>query len=256
MNPTRLARLLAERLDQEGERVGAALTVGELLDRYVPYEVARGSLELTTKSEYDLLVLEFLADRRLTVLRDPAVGEAAEEELETPEPDLTPLEEHRGAALRLDLATISGGYRGSEPGEATAGTGPTPGADAGPPAPGEAGEDEEPSPGTAWDPTGGVEARPTPEEEPVEAPTADAQPETQAASGPAGATGPTGASEPAGEPDEPECRDCGRSLPLEAEVPVRFCPHCGTARPDRSCPECEVRLQPDWSYCPACGVQA
>lgn len=212
MKPIRLARLLAERLDEEDERVGAALTVGELLDRYVPYEVARGSLELATKSEYDLVVLEFLADRRLIVLRDPVVGEVATEELETPEPGLASLRDHRDVALRLDLATISGGYRG-----------------------GEDGEDEEPSVDAAWDPTGGVEARPVPEED---------QGDT------------TARPEQAGAPDDAECRDCGRALPLAADVSVRFCPHCGTARPDRSCPECGTRLRPDWSYCPACGARA
>lgn len=231
MKPVRLARLLAERMEAEGERAGGAVTVGELLERYVPYEVARGSLELTTKAEYDLLVLEFLADRRLTVLRDPAVGEAAAEELDTPEPDLGPLEEHAGAALRLDLATISGGYSASGPGE---------------------GDGAAAAEGAAWDPTGGVEARPAPE--------APEPPEDEADVAAAG-DGPS-----AGERDVPGgrggpgpddgCPGCGRPFPRDVDVPVRFCPHCGTARPDRSCPECGERLQPHWSYCPACGAGA
>lgn len=249
MNTTGLARLLAERLEEEGERAGAALTLRELLGRYVPYEVARGPLELAAKSEYDLLVLEFLADRRLVVLRDPAAGEAARQELETPEPTLAPLEEHADVLLRLDLATISGGYRGSGSGPGRPASAAEPREAEAPPAGGpsppeggseeevEDGTGEEPEVGAAWDPTGGMEARPAPDAgEPAEGPSG---------SGGAFAFAPTA-----------ECRSCGRGLPEDGDPPVRFCPHCGAERPEHSCVECGARLEPGWSYCPACGGRA
>lgn len=244
-----MARLLARRLEEEGERTGAEMSVGDLLDRYVPYRAARRALELTTKSEYDLLVLEFLADRRFTVLSDPEVAEAAARELDTPEPGLAPLGEHADAALRLDLASISGGYSGGGPrsgGEDEAG---------------EEGREEAAADGSegAWDPTGGVEARP------ADLPTADADvaeagdvddvddiddtDDTDDVDG-----GPEG--EGAGDEEESDCRRCGEPLPVDAEVPVRFCPHCGTSRPERACPECDTALEPGWTYCPACGARA
>ena len=251
-----MARLLAERLEEEGERAGAEVSVEELLERWVPYGVARSSLELTTKSEYDLLVLEFLADGRLTVLGDPAVAEAAAGELETPEPGLEPLEEHADVGLRLDLATISGGYRGAEPEtaaeEAEGETSPTEDAGAG------EGEDSAGAGAVeAWDPTGGVDARPTLEadagagtepEEPGEP--VDIGSDTGAGTG--GRSGAEGRETGAGD----ECRSCGEPLPVDVDVPVRFCPTCGAARPERACPECEARLRPEWSYCPACGTHA
>ena len=233
-----MARLLAERLEAEGESAGAEISLGELLDRYVPYGVARGSLELTTKSEYDLLVLTFLADDRLTALGDPEVGEIASEELETPEPGLEPLSEHAGATLRLDLATISGGYRGSGPG-------------ATPPAAEEEGEAEPPEgagpvESGGWDPTGGVHARPPSEPDGPDSstgPSADRTPES-------------GSAESAGTAESRECRSCGGELPVVDGVAVRYCPHCGAARPERTCPECDAELKPEWTYCPACGARA
>lgn len=228
MSTERMARLLARRLEEEGERTGAEVSVEELLDRYVPYGAARQSLELTTKSEYDLLVLEFLADRRLTVLGDPEVAEAAARELETPEPGLGPLEEHADVTLRLDLATISGGYSGDAPRPA---------------------EESE----AAWDPTGGVEARPA---GPSAGDAADGSGETDGSSDIEGSDGAAGASDGSAGDEDSDCRRCGASLPVDAEVPVRFCPHCGTSRPERACPECETALEPGWTYCPACGARA
>jgi len=265
-----MARLLAERLEAEGESAGAEISVGELLERYVPYGVARGSLELTTKSEYDLLVLRFLADRRLTVLGDPEVAEIASEELETPEPGLEPLTDHVDTGLRLDLATISGGYRRSEPGAAGSGgdeagePGPAPASEPAPneepesgeevadgspaadgsgesDAPGEGPEEGQPVESAGWDPTGGVHARPT--AEPDEPGGENGVPADLASGG--------GRSR-----ESRECRSCGEALPVVDGVAVRFCPHCGAARPERTCPECDTELRREWTYCPACGARA
>ena len=268
-----MARLLAERLEAEGESAGAEISVDELLERYVPYGVARGSLELTTKSEYDLLVLRFLADRRLTVLGDPEVAEIASEELETPEPGLEPLREHGDTGLRLDLATISGGYRRSEPevagsggdeagepdpapasepapdegpesGEEAAGGAPAADRSGESEAPEEAPEEGQPVESAGWDPTGGVHARPT--SEPDESSAGNGVPSDLASGG--------GASRESRE--SRECRSCGEALPVVDGVAVRFCPHCGAARPERTCPECDTELRREWTYCPACGARA
>lgn len=256
-----MARLLADRLEEEGESAGAEVSVGALLEEWVPYGVARSSLDLTTKSEYDLLVLEFLADRGLTVLGDPALAEAAGEELETPEPGLGALEEHADVTLRLDLATISGGYRGSDVG---------PGPDSAPgvgTAPGAGGEVEPEDSGAveAWDPTGGVEARPTLDAGGESSPDSDQPEQANRSKQPDGSgtvdigPGPRGGTSGAGERqagEDADCRSCGEALPIDVDVPVRYCPSCGAARPERACPECGARLRPEWSYCPACGTHA
>lgn len=201
MSPIRLAELLAERLGAAGERTGAPLTVGELVERYVPYEVARRELDLEDRAEYRRLVLELVADPRLTELRDPETAEAARRALDSAEPDPAALEGRGDAALRLDLATISGGYRGGEGG--------TVGGDA---------EGGGSAADGGWDPTGGVER----------------------------GTGPAG---------RPACDSCGRELPVEADVAVRFCPHCGSPRSGSACPGCGAALRPGWSWCPACGTE-
>lgn len=251
-----MARLLARRLEEEGERAGAEVSLEELLERWVPYGVARSSLDLTTKSEFDLLVLEFLADGRLTVLGDPSVAEAAADELETPEPGLEPLEEHADVSLRLDLATISGGYRGSDAGDPEDGGAE---GDVGDPDAVDAGDSD---PVEAWDPTGGLDARPTQEtrEEAGDGPEESDDPvDIGAGRGGRSATGESGREQgqAGGEAgSEGECRSCGEPLPVDVDVPVRFCPACGAARPERACPECDARLRPEWSYCPACGTHA
>lgn len=240
-----MARLLAERLEAAGERAGAEVSVEELLERWVPYGVARSTLDLTTKAEYDLLVLEFLADGRLTVLGEPAVAEAATEELDTPEPGLGPLEEHADVGLRLDLATISGGYRASGSGREVEDAAVDDAEDAEVEDAEDAGdadsvESVDSGAVEGWDPTGGVDARPT-----LEAEDAGAR------------SGPDGRSRKGGEAGTGgECRSCGEPLPVDVDVPVRFCPACGAARPERACPECDARLRPEWSYCPACGTHA
>ncbi len=267
MNTNMMARLLARRLEEEGERAGAEISLEELLERWVPYGVARSSLDLTTKSEYDLLVLEFLADGRLTVLGDSAVAEAAAEELETPEPGLEPLEEHAGVSLRLDLATISGGYRGSdavdpEDGDAAEEAESDAGGDAPDAGDADSVDAVDSDPVEAWDPTGGVDARPTGEahEGAGDGPEESDDP-VDIGAGRAGRSA-TGEHDRehgrAGDEVGPEgdCRSCGEPLPVDVDVPVRFCPTCGAARPERACPECDARLRPEWSYCPACGTHA
>lgn len=50
------------------------------------------------------------------------------------------------------------------------------------------------------------------------------------------------------------CRSCGGEVPDREDL--RFCPWCGVDLTASRCEGCGDELEPDWSYCPACGTPA
>lgn len=50
------------------------------------------------------------------------------------------------------------------------------------------------------------------------------------------------------------CRACGGEVPDRDGL--RFCPWCGEDLTASRCGDCGEELEPDWSYCPACGTPA
>lgn len=91
---------LAWRLRGREGAPGAPLTVTELQREFLPYPRCREAADLTTKAEYDQVMLELLADPRLVEVESPDLRDAVERELESMEPQLDILEMYADAELR------------------------------------------------------------------------------------------------------------------------------------------------------------
>lgn len=100
MSGERLAGLLARRYREEGIAADAAVSVAELRRQLLPYPYCREQLELASKAEYDLAMLEMLGDADLVDLDDPELEDAVEREADAPEPGLGFLEDFAAAYLR------------------------------------------------------------------------------------------------------------------------------------------------------------
>lgn len=220
MSGERLAGLLARRLREEGIGPDAAVSVAELRRQLLPYPYCRERLELASKAEYDLAMLELLGDAGLIEVDDEDLEDAVERETSAPEPGLGFLEEFAAADVRPGPDLAEAMRRGGV-------------VDDGRPA--------------DIGPTGG--------ERPVrlvdgEEPAAGGD-EGAAAEGGSPSGGPTGAGEMASARPGGSCRACGGDLPARDDL--RFCPWCGADQQAATCSECGAELAPDWSYCPECG---
>lgn len=95
-----LARLLLRRLREREAAPEAGLTVGELHRELLPYPRCREAAGLASKAEYDLAMLELLAEPALLSAEDPELVEAVEEERASMEPELGLLEAFSEVTLR------------------------------------------------------------------------------------------------------------------------------------------------------------
>lgn len=216
-----LARVLARRLrDRDGSADGP-MTVAELRRELLPYPRCREAAGLASKAEYDLAVLDLLAAPAILRVEDPELADAVEQERSAAEPGLGFLEGFAASTLRPGPALAGAASREAAP----------PADEASPPDPGSAAgaasaeNDGAPSRGPG---------RPT---EPGPGPDA---PSSDAASSDAA--------------DRGACRACGGEVPERDGL--RFCPWCGVDLTTSRCGDCGEELEPDWSYCPACGTPA
>lgn len=96
-----LATLLRRRMADEQVGTSDPIAVAELHKRLLPYHVCRERLGYATKAEYDLALLQLLADDRRLAVSEPALREAVRAEIRHPEPGLAFL--HRFAASEVRL---------------------------------------------------------------------------------------------------------------------------------------------------------
>lgn len=101
MSVSALAELLARRLDEAGRSGDAVVSVAELHRTLLPYHVCRGSLGYATKAEYDLELLELLADESCLVPAEREFRAAVRDERSSPEPGLGFLKNFAAAQLRI-----------------------------------------------------------------------------------------------------------------------------------------------------------
>ncbi|MGD8496097.1 MAG: zinc ribbon domain-containing protein [Gemmatimonadales bacterium] len=94
-----LATLLRRRMADEQVGTSDPIAVAELHKRLLPYHVCRDRLGYATKAEYDLALLQLLADDRRLAVSEPALREAVRAEIRHPEPGLAFL--HRFAASEV-----------------------------------------------------------------------------------------------------------------------------------------------------------
>jgi hypothetical protein len=91
----------------EGGRDHDAIAVGDLLDRVLPYRVARRTLGIDMSEDYEALILRLLAgEAELVSVMPPDAGERARITIESKLPDLEVLQSLRPASMTFSKAAI------------------------------------------------------------------------------------------------------------------------------------------------------
>lgn len=102
-----LFTLLRRRMAAEGVEADDPVAVAELHKRLLPYHTCREELGFATKAEYDVAMLELLADADLLSVAEPALREAVRSEIRGPEPGLGFLQRFAASEVRL-TGTVPG----------------------------------------------------------------------------------------------------------------------------------------------------
>lgn len=104
----RFAAVLLSQWHNETGRATTALAAADLLDRVLPYRVARRALAIESSEEYESMVLRLLAEEAGLVTTDPLeAAEMARSTLETKIPDLDVLRLLRSASITFTDDAIS-----------------------------------------------------------------------------------------------------------------------------------------------------
>ncbi len=233
----RLFRRLVDNLIAiDPARLHRPLALGDLLGSVIPYRTTRRALNVDSAEDYDTLILRLCAGEGgfVRMVADD-VGQVFQDQLASPNPDLSVLRDHAKADLVLGTEPLAHAL-GPGPDEAYA----PPDEDLPP-------VDEEPldlppsRPVVALRPE---QPRPltfTTEPTPPAAPMLPPPPRMTA--------------EPEPPPRRREsgvrCGFCGGRLPDGRTV--KFCPHCGQNQAFTRCPECQSELELGWRHCINCG---
>ncbi len=233
------------------------LTVGEILETFVPYAAARRDGPIPTHDDYLQAVMELIAGERELIFGDDLMQDDLKAELASPNPDLTVVKTYAQTKVRLSTAGVQRVLAGDtnidlrpptpfspRPAHATAApASPVPSSPpsaSAPPAPASA-----PAPGSASAPS---------------ARRVSAAAEADAAAEPTTSPGRSGALfeafSPAVEtvPDDSGCPYCAQPLPDGRTV--RFCPSCGQDLRIRRCAGCSAEIESGWKFCVTCGRSA
>jgi hypothetical protein len=199
----------------DASRLYAPMTLGELMQRIVPYRSSRRHLDVVTSEEYELLILRLAAgEDGLARLEPPETLARFRKELGGVHPDLHILVFDEGATLTLSrdavTAVLGGtGERGFAP-------------------PG-----ERPAPAVAASVPAGTRPPASEDQPPIE--------EVEILEW-----------EAPGEVHTDRCGFCGGSLPVGRTV--NFCPHCGQSLRALHCPHCNEEIELGWRHCVSCGT--
>lgn len=223
----RLAAALLAQWRAEGGPVDGPIAVGSILDRTMPYRVARRLLGIDVSEDYEALLLRLVAEEEGLVVVEPSdAAEMARTTMAARIPDLDVLQLLRSATVtfRPESAVRLDGVLPLRP-----------------PAP------SEPSP---WAP-------PTAPEPVVETPVIPIRAEVAAdhtAVAPAAAAtvpAPAFVTQVRFDAPGPACWSCDAALPTSRTV--KFCPFCGADQREPTCPACNVAVERGWKHCPDCG---
>lgn len=227
---TELERLAAALLAQwraEGGPVDGPIAVGSILDRTLPYRVARRLLGIDVSEDYEALLLRLVAEEEGLVSVEPAdAAEMARATMAARIPDLDVLQLLRSAtvAFRPDTASRLEGVLPIRP---PATPEPSPWA---PPAA---------APPVAETPVIPIRAEVVADHTAVAPTPAPIEPApafvTQVRFAAPGAA----------------CWSCSAALPVGRTV--KFCPFCGADQREPTCPACNAAVERGWKHCPDCG---
>lgn len=93
---------------REAGAVARPLDVGEVLDKFAPYGMARRDGLLDTNDDYLHLVMRLVSGERGLVFADELLQDDLKAELESPNPDLTLLRTYLNAKIRLSTEQVQG----------------------------------------------------------------------------------------------------------------------------------------------------
>lgn len=208
-------RLLDAYCREHGDALDHPITIAEIYQTLIPYRLVRGELGFGELAEYEHTLLRLLAGERDYLQIDlPQAREELRREIRSPNPILGVYRDYAAVDARLSPAG----------GSAPAGSAASP-----PPAV----------------PVAAALPVPAPLAAPLEsAPSHPAVLPVSATAVPAPAS--------AGPARPSACRQCHHALPRDCDV--RFCPFCGAGQQPVPCRECGTPVEPEWSFCIACGT--
>lgn len=228
------------------------LTVGEILETFVPYAAARRDGPIPTHDDYLQAVTELIAGERELIFGDDLMQDDLKAELASPNPDLTVVKTYAQTKVRLSTAGVQRVLAGDTT------------IDLRPPTPFSPRPAQEPgaSSAAAKAPAPSPAPSPAPASVPVSAPVARAANTAPDAAGgePTTSPGRSGALfeafSPAVEtvPDDSGCPYCAQPIPDGRTV--RFCPSCGQDLRIRRCAGCSAEIESGWKFCVTCGRSA
>lgn len=226
----RFAAVLLAEWQNGGGHPGAAVSVGGLLDRTLPYRTARRTLSLETSEDYESLVLRLVGEENGLVVTDPMeAAEMARSTLESKIPDLDVLRLLRSATITFTDEAVS----------RLDGVRPLPQSVASP-VEQEFEEDEEQAKPDV------LPIRRAPPPEPAVA-------DHTAVAAPASDPGPPPSFLTRVEfsPPDGTCWQCSRPLPEGRSV--KFCVECGADQRQPRCGNCGAMMERGWKFCGECG---
>jgi len=226
----RLAAALLAQWRTEGGPVDGPIAVGSILDRTLPYRVARRVLGIDVSEDYEALVLRLIAEEEGLVTVEPAnAAEMARGTMAAKLPDLDVLQLLRSATLTFtpEAASRLDGVLPLRPQPPT-------------------------EPSTWAPPTSPAASEPVVETPviPIRAVVAPADHTAVAPSSPP-TPAPDFVTQVRFDPPSAGCWSCEAALPTGRTV--KFCPFCGADQREPTCPACHVAVERGWRHCPDCG---
>ena len=221
------------------------VTVGEVLDDFVPYAAAKRDGQLDTHDDYLHALMRLISGERSLLFGDDLMQDDLKAELDSPNPDLVVLRTYMHTKLRVSTAGIASVLAGDTNIDLRP---PTPRAPQG-------------------RVTGAVKApRPSGSAPQVPVPAATTEPMTEPRSSSALHTAfsaydastrsaaDAGAATPPADTADTGCPYCAQALPPERAF--KFCPSCGLNLLVRRCPGCSAEIESGWKFCVTCGRKA
>lgn len=220
----RLAAALLAQWRAEGGPVDGPIGVGSILDRTLPYRVARRLLGIDVSEDYEALLLRLVAEEEGLVRVEPAdAAEMARSTMATKLPDLDVLQLLRSATVTFhaEVAARLDGVLPIRPQVHTEAPPPPPVASA------------VTTPVTPIRVAAAPDATVVAKRSKVRSPAPEFVTQVQF-------DAPTAA-----------CWSCSATLPIGRSV--KFCPFCGADQRDPTCPACGAAVERSWRHCPDCG---
>jgi len=210
------------------------VTVGDLLDEFVPYGAARRDGGFDTHDDYLHALMRLISGERSFVFGDDLMQDDLKAELETPNPDLSVIRTYAQTKLKLNTARIQEVLAGDRD------------IDLRPPTP--IGKPRISAALAAARAERASTPTPEPMTEPLQHGAIQQAFDAYAGSQREGDAGPPAVFVDRG------CPYCAQPLP--AGRTVKFCPSCGLNLLVRRCPGCSAEIESGWKFCVTCGRKA